>query len=262
MKKILLTYFFLNLFLFSVYAEHEKEVHVKNVRGEYFMTSDMDVSMKMAQQSAREDAKHKALVKVCGERVNVWDQVEGSSAGETFNSLSMVQVDGEIVDFDVVKEGYDKNPLRETELMFYCIAHVTVKKGIEPDPDFNATVTGIKTSYIADEQLTFKIKAYRDAYLKVFIFENAELGYRLYPNEFEKPFKLTAGQEYTFPINSDYPVYTDKELETDRLVFIFTKSERPYYDETTSRKEIEMWMARIPNDQKFVYYTSINILKK
>ncbi len=228
------------------------------------MTIEMDISPKTAMQYALEDAKKKALVEVCGEKMNAWDMVESSSAGESFNSLNMIQIDGEIVDYDVLEQNHMVNPVRKSEIIYYCIINAHIKKGIEPDPDFVASIKGIKASYQAEEELTFSVIAYRDAYVKVFIFENEELGYRLYPNELEQPFKLNANQEYLFPTNkrSSYPVYTDKDIETDRIVFVFTKNERPFYEETTSRKEIESWMAKIPNNQRFVYYTSINILKK
>lgn len=154
--------------------------------------------------------------------------------------------------------------MRNSEIVCWCIANVTVKKGVEPDPDFTATIKGVRTSYQVDEELTFSVLPYRDSYLKVFIFENADLGYRLYPNDLEAPFLLAGNVEHSFPTNtrSYYPMYTDKDIETDIMVFVFTKQERPFYEETTSRKEIEKWIARIPNNEKYVYYTSVNILKK
>jgi hypothetical protein len=264
MKRLICISLLLYFFLTPAFSEREKEVHVKKIRGEYSITTDMDITPKAAAQMALNDAKHKAMVKVCGERLNSWDMIESGSNGESFNSVNMIQVDGDIVDYEILEEGHITNPAREKEITFYCVINATVKKGIEPDPDFTVSVRGIKASYQADDEITFSILSSRDAYLKVFIFENEELGYKLYPNEFETSFKITANQECKFPSNrrSVYTVYTDKEIETDRLVFVLTKSERPFINETTSRKEIESWMAQISNDQKFVYYTSINILKR
>jgi len=126
------------------------------------------------------------------------------------------------------------------------------------------TIKGVRGSYQAEEELTFSIISSRDAYLKVFIFENEELGYRLYPNDKEQAFKMNANQEYQYPTNKRafYELYTDKEIETDRLVFVLTKTECPFMEETTSRRQIEQWIANIKNDQKFVTYKSINILKR
>lgn len=264
MKKCVSTLLLLALFLSPCHAEREKEVHVKKIRGEYYMTTDMDISMQTAKRSAQENAKRNAMVKACGETINAWDMVESGAAGENFNSVNMVQVNGEIVEFEIVEEGHSQNPAREKEMMFYCIANVTVKKGIEPDPDFSVDIRGIKNSYMVDDQgMTFTVLSSKDAYLKVFIFENAEIGTRLYPSGLESSFPLKANQQYTFPTqkNTYYELYTDKEIETDIMVFVLTKTERPYLNEETNRQEIESWIAKIPNDQKFVFYKSINIVK-
>lgn len=265
MRRLISILLFLNFFLVPCFPEHEKEVHVKKIRGEYTITTDMDISPKAAALKALEEAKHKALVKVCGERVNSWDMVESGVGGESFNSVNMVQVDGEIVEYDVIDSGYVTNPARTKEMTFYYVINATVKKGLDPDPDFTASFKGIRGSYIVDDTgMSFTVLSSKDAFLKVFIFENEEVGTILYPNEFESAYKLQANQEYTFPNkkNNYYELYTDKEIETDIMVFVLTKTERPFLKTETSRKEIEAWLARIPNNEKFVHYTSINIVKK
>lgn len=256
---------FLYIFFFlPCLAEQEREVWVKSVRGEFAAIASMDISMRTARDMAREDAKKQAISKVCGEKLNAWNQVESSSAGESFNSLTILQVDGEVVEFNIVDEGQIQNPLREQEMLFYCVANIKVKKGIEPDPDFKAEVDQLRGSYISGEALTFSITPYRDCYLKVFLFENTEIGYRLYPNNYDYVERLIAGQKRTFPQSQRYEITlsTSQSIETNHLVFVFTKDENPYYNETTSRQEIEQWMARIPNDRKYIYYTTINIINK
>lgn len=250
------------LFLPRLFGQ-EKEVWVKKVRGEFAAISSMDISMRSARDKAREDAKRQALSQVCGEKLNIWSQVESSSAGESFNSLAIMQVDGEVVEFNIIDEGQIQNPLREQEMLFYCIANVKVKKGTEPDPDFKAEVKQMVKSYISGSPLSFTVVPYRDCYLKVFLFEDAEVGYRLYPNDYDRVECLKANQERTFPQSQRYEITLSaaQPIETNYLVFVFTKDENPYYGETTSRQEIEQWMARISNDRKFVYYTSINIIK-
>ena len=56
--------------------------------------------------------------------------------------------------------------------------------------------------------------------------------------------------------------YSDLEKEINRLVFVFTKTERPFDEEETSRAEIEKWMAKIPNDQKYLHFSVIEIRDK
>ena len=264
MKRLIGISFLICYFLIPCFAEHEKVTRVKKIRGEYHMTVDMDISAKAATQFALEEAQKNALIEVCGSKMNAWDMAESSAAGESFNSLNVIQVDGEIVDYEIVEQGQITNPIREKELIFYCVINASVKKGLEQDPNFKATIKGLKASYVSGAELKFSIVPYREAYVKVFIFESAELGLRISPNAYEEPFKMNPNKEYAFPTNdySYYPITTDQNIETDRLVFVFTKTEYPYYAETTSRKEIESWIASIPNDQKFVYYTAINILKE
>ncbi len=243
--------------------QHEKVQHVK-VRGEYtVLLSSSSLNGMQATQLAREDAKRKAIEKVCGSRVSTWDKAESSSAGEVFTSLTVKQVDGEVVEFTIIEEGYDKSDIRSTETVFWCVANVKVKRGVEPDPNFAATVEGVRAVYYEADAVTFTVLPYRDCYLKIFLFADEDTGYRIYPNNLEEPILLTAGRKVIFPTNdiSEYVVTkdTDAPLETNRLVFVFTKEERPFYHETTSRQEIEQWMALIPNDRKFICFIGFDI---
>lgn len=264
MKRIVL-FVLLGFFLMPVYAEHEKEVRVKKIRGECTITTDMDISPKAAALNALNDAKKKAVEKVSSGKVNAWEMVASGAEGESFNSVNMVQVDGTIVDYEVIEEGHEENPVRKKEITFYCVINATVKKGIDPDPDFTVSIKGIKNSYMVDDQgMSFTVLSSKDAYLKIFIFENESVGTRLYPSSSEPSTPIKANQEYKFPMkhNTYYELYTDKDIETDIMVFVLTKSECPFLNEETNRQEIESWMAKIPNDKKFVYYKSINIVNK
>ncbi len=247
------------------YAQREKVHTVRNVRGEYsMMLSTSDVTGRQATEYAREDAKRKAIEQVCGSRLSVWDKAEISSAGETFNSLSVNQVDGEIVGFEIVEEGNAPSPVRPSETVFYCVADVKVKRGMEPDPDFTAVVEGIRSVYFSGESLTFTVLPYRECYLKIFLFEDSQAGYRLYPNNFDRPALLPASKKIAFPQSAEFDVNKNSaaETETNRLVFVFTKSERPFYHSTVSRQEIEEWMALIPNDEKYIIFTAFDIKEK
>lgn len=243
-------------------AEREKVHTLKNVRGEYWITAaTATVTGREATELARENAKRKALEQVCGSRISIWDQVETSSAGESFNSLSVNQVDGEVVEFEIIEEDFEKSPTRKSELCYYCIANIKVKQGLAPDPEFRASVEGLRSLYFVDEGLEFTVSPYRDCYLKIFLFEDMQTGYRLYPNDYDRPELLPAGQTIRFPQRVDFVVTksSDRPTETNRLVFVFTKSEYPFYHETTSRQEIEKWMAMIPNDEKYIYFVAVDI---
>lgn len=247
------------------FAQKEKVHTVKNVRGEYAMVvAYSDVTGREATEKAREDARKKAVEQVCGTRVNIWDQVEISTAGETFNSIAVNQTDGEIVGFEVVEEGYRQSDVRPAETVFYCVANVRVKRGVDPDPDFTASIDNIRSTYFEGDKLQFSITPYRDCYLKVFLFEDMQTGYRLYPNDYDVPTLLAAGKTIVLPQKVDFTMTksSSQQTETNRLIFVFTKEERPFYHSTTSRAEIEKWMALIPNDRKYIVFTAIDIRRK
>lgn len=263
-------YFIFILFILATlntHAQKEKVTTLKSVRGEFAVILQYsDVSGREAIQLAREDAKRKAIEKVCGSRINIWDQIESSSAGEVLNSLSINQIDGEIVEFIVTEEGSQQSSIRSSETVFYCIADIKVKKGIEPDPDFYIAVNGLKSVYFAGEPLIFDVKSYQDCYMKIFLLENENLGYLLYPNAFDRNQKIKANQVFSIADSPYYEFILQKNnqlpKEINRLVFVFTKTERPINEEETSRKEIEKWIAKIPNDQKFLHFSVIEIRDK
>ncbi len=248
-------------------GQNERIHNVKGVRGEYAVILALsDVTGREAMQLAREDAKRKALEKVCGSRINIWDQMETSSAGDVFNSLSINQIEGEIVEFNIVEEGHAQSAVRQSETIFYCVADVKVKQGREPDPNFFVAVNGLKSVYYTGDILLFNVTPYRDCYMKIFLLEDEYTGYQLYPNEYDRNSLLPANKVWSI---ADSPYYSfemvksrDKAKEINRLVFLFTKDEMAFNEEEKSRATIERWLATIPNDQKFLHFAVIEIRDK
>lgn len=264
MRRILLT-LLLTAIAVGASAQREKVHTLKNVRGEYWLTAaTATVTGREAMEFARENAKRAAIEQVCGSRISIWDQVETSSAGESYNSLSVNQVDGEVIEFEVVEEDFERSPERKSELCYYCIANIKVKRGVAPDPQFRAVIEGLRSLYFVDEDLRFTVSPYADCYLKIFLFEDMQRGYRIYPSDYDQPEKLKAHSRVEFPQKADFVVTksTNRPTETNRLVFVFTKDERPFYHETTSRQEIEKWMAMIPNNEKYIHSMAIDIREK
>lgn len=263
MNKILCLLSLLILSMCTVCAQTEKVKTVKGVRGEFSVVlAQSDVTGREAANLAREDAKRKALESVCGTKVSIWDQVEVSAAGDAYNSLSVSSTDGEIIEFEIVEEGFCQSPVREVETIFYCIANVKVKIGVPADPDFVIAVNGLRAVYYAGDILQFTVIPYRDCYMKIFLLDTERTGYLLYPNIYDKPQLLSRGQTWDIA-SSKYEFVLEKnpkfDKEVNRLVYVFTKTERPFNEEITSRAEIEKWIASIPNDQKYVYFSVIEI---
>ena len=246
------------------YAGHEKSKLIKRVRGEYAITANSHVSPLEAKEKAREDAKKQALIQAFGQKINIIDQIETSSAGESFNSLSVLKNEGEIEEFTILEEGLAPNPTRKTEMVFYCIANVKVKAGNEPDPSFTATISGIHSTYFSNEYCFFTITPSQNSYLKVFIYENSEVGYYLYPGGSHHGLYLKADTPIQLPRNtdSDIQLYTDKTKETNTIVLLLTKEEYPFNINNPTRQDINRFITLIPNDKKFVSYHIIDILKR
>ena len=243
----------------------KEKIEKVKVRGEYTLLTTADITFKQAAAEALKDAKRKAIEKVCGETVNVWDRMSTSNVGESFNSLSLNQINGELVEYTVIKEWREDSKVRSVEVLFYCEIEAKVKKGLTPDPNFTADIEGVKGIYFEGDKIEFKVTPYRDAYLKIFCMENEQLGYRLYPNEIDGAVqKLTANEKHGILEYSDLECAksTTQKVEVNYLVFVFTKEEYPFYKDVNSWQEIETWMAKIPSDQKYIYYAPIEIREK
>lgn len=240
---------------------------IKKVRGEYsVILSSTSLTGRQAMELAREDAKRKALEQAFGSRITIWDKLEISSSGETFGTTAINEVSGEIVEFIILEEGDVKSDVRSVETIFYCVANVKVKKGIKSDPNFVANIEGIKKVYYENDMLEFSINAHQNCYLKIFLLTDFGTGYLIYPNAMEKSVQFEKDRIYSFPLNknSEYVISKDTEqlIEVNRLVFVFTKEEKVFYDSMTSKTEIEQWIASIPNNEKFLHLSAFDIRKK
>lgn len=265
MKKIYFLFFlFFIPFVLSASQKNETKL-IKRVRGEYSLLSSSSIlSMKQATELAREDAKRRALEEAFGVALTIWDQIETSTKGESFNSLAVAQTTGEVIDFEILEEGNNQSNLRSAETIFYCIANVRVKKVKQVKSDFNAEVRGVKSVYYNNDELTFSVYANKNCYLNVFLLTDFGEGYLLYPNYMEEPVVLEKNRSYNFPmnINSEYAITkdTDAPIEVNRLVFIFTEKEYQFNQQITSRTEVEKWLALIPTSERFMYSTVFDII--
>ncbi len=262
MYRIALVLFFVLEVWSRGFAQQEKIRTVSNVRGEFVVVmAHSDITGREAAERARDDARRKAIEQVCGSRVNIWERLDVSSAGETFNSIAVNQIDGEIVSFEIREEGTRQSEIRPSETIFYCVADVRVKRGVSPDPDFVARVEGLRSVYFSGEKLAFTVEPSVDCWLKIFLFEDSRKGYMLYPNDYDRAEQLLRQEPVSFPRAMNFVVEKSvpARTETNRLVFVFTKSERPFPHVTTSREEIERWMALIPNNEKYIIFSAIEI---
>ena len=267
MRKI---YFLFLLFLipFILFASSKDEIKlIRGVRGEYsILSSSSSLSMKQAVELAREDAKRKALEQAFGVALTIWDQVEISSKGESFNSLAVHQTGGEVIEFKVLEEGNYKSDIRSVETIFYCVANVRVKRMEQMKSDFKAEVNGIKSVYYNNDELLFSVSPNKNCYVNIFLLTDFGEGYLIYPNYMEESVMLEKNKSYNFPmnINSEYTITkdTDAPIEVNRLIFIFTEKEHQFSQQITSRTEIEKWLALLPASERFMYSNAFDIINR
>lgn len=250
----------------SVFCSAQKEsiVEVKNIRGEYNWTLRGEhLNLEEAENRALLDAKRKAVERVCGEQINVWGQLQTTEVGQSLTSTILSQSNGELVEWQEVEKGDYQSEIDGVITVFYVI-NAKVKKGNLPDPKFTATVDGLKSVYLNGEKLNFEVKSHTDAHLTIFLMENEQTGYKLFPNSGDKNTKLLAEKVQNPLKNSDLIVEksTKKPKETNFLIFVFTKTERPFLTNTTSWATIEKWIAQIPNNEKFLIFTPFEIREK
>ncbi len=262
-SKILLILIICSLSQTYCYAQKERTYKVKNIRGEYELYNNTNISIAQAHEEALKNAKKQAIAEVCGEQITAWDRMASTSVGESFNSLAINQVNGEIVSYEIVEESISAIT-GNSALLCYCIINAEVKKGMAPDLNFKASIGGIDHLYVPGDVLSFSVMPFENGYLNIFLMENEKVGYKLYPNDYDRSKLLERNNKYTFPENSDLTIgkSTDNPIETNYLVFVFTKQEYKFYETTSNWADIESWIAKIPNNEKYIEYIPIEIREK
>ena len=249
-------------------AQANKGIIVQKVVGEAFI--EKDISPNQARKIALNEAKIEALRKAgVGESVSAQNLLFTSESNgdykDFFSSSSQIEIRGAVKDFSIVSERmYCKDSVT---IVFEVIIDATViKYNKDADPGFTSDIQGIKEFYEANNNLEFTLKATKDCYLTIFNITDTE-AYMLYPNTFEKGFKLEGLKTYDFPIGKlDYTLSneTDK-TETNRLIFVFTKKPISFIkmdaEQVTSVEDVFSWIYSISPDQRTLDYQSYFITK-
>jgi len=256
-------------FLFSSnFIVAQKTIKVKDIVGTAFISG--DVSPNQAKVQALDDAKINALKKAgIEEHINTYQLLFTSQAkndySQFFSSDIQSEMQGAIKTFKIKRDSiYCKG---ENEIICEIIIDATViKYETKSDNTFDANIEGIKGVYNNDDKLSFSIKTTEKAYLTIFnITDNEAL--LLYPNTYEKQQILDSSVLYKFPDPKiSYQLHTDmKQQETNRLIFVFTKTPVPFIkidkDQLTTQENIFTWIYSIMPDQRKVEYYTLTIQK-
>ncbi len=182
-----------------------------------------------------------------------------------FSTDIHAELQGAVQSYEIVSERRLQNPATNLFEVEVIINANVVKYDVRPDPDFNTEVNGIKGIYDEGELLEFSVHTTQNAYLHVFNINDHE-AYLMYPNPWEAFRLIDANNEKDFPFGYvDY--YLEKatgETETNRLIFVFTKSPlrfRAYQGEeqTTTPEQIFSWIYGISPDLRSTDYQIFTI---
>lgn len=252
-------------------AQVENIHALKGVRCEYTVLLTESFSTEDIWKRLRAGCKEKAVAQVTSEVYKSWSDLvivnsESDAGVESLNSLLNYNTssrEGEIVEFNIVKEGAEQG---DGSITFYCEADVKVKTGIAPDPEFIVPVKGVKSVYFTGDELHFSFEPYKDCHMMLFLIENERTGYMLLPNRYVREQKYIAGHQYNLDENSrsyiEFAKSPDIGIEYNKLIFLFTTRKWAFDRDSGSSKDIVEWIARIPNNEKYIYQQIIEIRDK
>lgn len=262
-------YFLCFLFLFTannLFAQNVSQV--RGIKGTAYITG--DISPNQAKAQALNDAKINALKAAgIGEHINSYQLLftsqQKNDYSQFFSSDIQSEIQGAIQSYEIKGEKtYCKSE-------FEIICEVTIDASVikyktKPDVNFDANIEGVKGAYTNDDKLTFTVKTTQSCYLTIFNITDKE-AFMLYPNAYEKQVKCNPMELCKYPIAKiDYTLHTDmKQQETNRLIFVFTKSQIPFIkmnnNQLTNNENIFSWIYSIMPDQRKVEYFTLTIQK-
>ncbi len=258
MKRFLIAALF--LFVSFVSAAQSREVEVQGVTGEYIWMDNSEVTPKQARENALADAKSRAMNQAgVAERITEDFVVVSNDRGQSGAGYSGSSRTGGVVRISNMRE---ETELRRGTGFNYLVVKVTADFTVRiynemPDPEFRIRVGGVAKSYSLDRGqalLTFNITSSRSGYLKIFAIPENNAGVMLYPNAYETRGMLNEGERVFFPTvkTLDYPLSIDDpgvSVETNRLIFVYTKDNVPYMDDVVDHQGVLCWIARLKPDR-------------
>ena len=251
-----------SLFASCCFAQETKRV--ENIKGEWIISN--DITPVQAREKAIDQAKAEALRQagvpeyITESNLN-YKTENNNTLKDIHESLTSIDVSGEISEFQILKEEKRKNEFGNLTYEVWINATVMLHN-TSKDPGFNMNVNGIRDSYRSPEELIFEIMPSKEGFLNIFILGEEE-SLHLYPNKLEKQEKFEGGKSYKFPRSRalDYEVSSEESMEVNYIVLLFTKMEMPFRDEETS-ENILQFIARIDPSQKCLKSFSILIRKE
>ena len=256
---------FLTLFIlvFSQPGLSQKK-YIENVKGEWVVSN--DITIVQARENALNQAKVEALrlagvPEYVSESNIMFRSEKKEQMKELFESLTTVDVSGEISEYNIVKEEKKLNQFGNLSYEVSINATVIIHKSVK-DPGFNFDVKGVREQYLSPDKLTMEIKPWKEGYLSIFILNEKESG-QLFPNTLERQEKLIPEKNYFFPKSKslDYEVTTEGAIEINYLLLLYTMQEVPFTLEQTAQN-ILRFIGNIDPSQRCLKSYSFLIKKQ
>lgn len=235
-------------------------VTVKQVRGEYPLLR--NITYEEAYRKALNEAKEKALREAAGEYLASTEVLQTHNEWQIFNSYTLSQALGGITQYKITDQGTYKSRQQESELTVFVVIDAKVKKyDTKIDPSFTLKIDGLQKVYGRGEKMRFSVQPYQDGYLRIFLFEDWQHASQIFPNSFDPDNRLSAGQPMELPQKSSFymtKAETGEPVETNHLVFVFTKRDIPFPSIPTY-DNVNNWINGIELSERFVAYYPIHI---
>lgn len=236
---------------------------LENVKGEWIISN--DITPIQARENAINYAKVEALRKAgvpeyVAESNLMYKSEKQMQLKEVYESLTTVDVSGEISEFSIIKEEKRVNEFGNLIYEVWINATVTVHKNSK-DPGFDIEVKGVRESYLSPDKLIFEVSPLKDGFLTIFILSEQESGV-IFPNRLERQEKLEGQKVYKFPKSKalDYEVTSDNSVEVNYLLLLYTKREIPFVGDQTP-ENILRFIAKIDPSEKCLKSFSLLIKK-
>ena len=257
---------------FEMKAQEEPAHIVNNVRCEYSVLASSDYSTAEIRKKLQNLCKEKAIAQVTSEVYKSWSSlyIINSDSGieaESYNGLASISVTERGAEIAGIPEFSEMEQKHSNGMITFTLSgNFKIKVGKTPDPEFIVPVKGLKTVYMTGDNLHFSFTPTKDCYMRLFLIENAKTGYMLMPNSYAPDNQRLADNNYKYDNNSrSYIEFTkspDLKIEFNKLIFVFTTHKWAFDPDCESTNEILEWIAKIPNDEKYIHQAIIEIREK
>ncbi|MDR3226708.1 MAG: DUF4384 domain-containing protein [Prevotellaceae bacterium] len=246
--------------LFTILLVAVQPLFSQEIKGVVGRWAIINITPEQAREKAIEEAKKEALRKAgIEETIKASDILSTISSTDKywqlFSSFSSIELHGAVTDYTIIIDEQEKNSV-DGKLYAVVMIDAKVKRyRTTTDSEFKIEVNGLQSNgYKNGDAINFSVTPNKEGYLKIFLFENTAASF-VFPNKYEQNEKFTAKKAVQFPVAGiEYIAEksTDEPMEHNLLLFVYTKSDIPFYG-VVSYKNILNWVNNIePNERDVV----------